>query len=832
MADACEQCGSPFPEDLPEKVCPRCLAASTLLGDDNQWLSEAELSADVRDTIGRYHLLERIGEGGFGDVYRARQLEPINRLVALKVIKPGMDTREVIARFEAERQALAMFDHPGIARVLDAGETERGLPFFVMELVTDGEPITAYCQSHHLKNQEKLALAHKTCLAVQHAHERGIIHRDLKPSNILVCEIDGVPQPKVIDFGIAKATTRTLSDRTVFTHSKQLLGTPEYMSPEQAASNGLDVDARTDVYALGILMVELLTGTTRPDRESLARLPYDDMITSLRRREAVGPSDLSDEMFDPDIDQICSKATAQDRSRRYQSAQELGNDLEAFLRGDRLALSSIGQRKPYHASRWIAVVAVFLIVCSFFLRHPPGDGLEEFVPGLPEIPFSLAEHTSFPDEVALTCRQLRDRPEDTKAQKRLLFLLNGGFYPPRAGPPMPHGGYVHQLEWSDRETRFVLSASQDGMLRKWEPSTGEVVNMASAGSSIVCMAILIDNRRVAISTVQGLVHLWDLNTFQPVGSAFQCDEMARELVFSEDGHTLIGSTYSGSLYGWDVDEYRERWRTTCRFHPAISALIPSGKHVYVGGTGSAIAVYECTTGKLVNEIALGEAPKKLVHSKPHNRIYWGGNAGSVGAWDMQSLSEIYRKRPHKDNIYAIRLSPDGSRLASASKDRTACILDAATGEKVHEIRHGHEVYNLIFSLGGEWLVTGSKDHTVRIWNMRENRPLCAPLALPKTHAHLLINRAGNQLIAGGSWSEAGSWRFDVSPDLLQHSGAFPEWFLQFIEAYVGRRLKVNEAASEEVPWLEFEDLSRRLADDSPKPEHLYRWAEARFVKPN
>jgi tRNA A-37 threonylcarbamoyl transferase component Bud32 len=217
----------------------------------------------------RYKLLQQIGEGGCGVVYMADQEEPVKRRVALKVIKPGMDTKEVLGRFEAERQALALMDHPNIAKVLDAGATETGRPFFVMELVR-GIPITRYCDENKLNTEQRLELFIQVCQAIQHAHQKGIIHRDIKPSNILVADHDGVPMPKIIDFGIAKATAgQTLTDKTVFTALEQFIGTPAYMSPEQAKMSGLDIDTRSDIYSLGVLLYELLTGKTPFDAKRL-----------------------------------------------------------------------------------------------------------------------------------------------------------------------------------------------------------------------------------------------------------------------------------------------------------------------------------------------------------------------------------------------------------------------------------------------------------------------------------------------------------------------------------------------------------------------------------
>src|ERR1700733_11056673 len=243
------------------------------------------------DKIGRYKLLQQIGEGGCGVVYMAEQKEPLRRQVALKVIKPGMDTKNVIARFEAERQALALMDHPNIAHVLDAGATENGRPYFVMELVR-GMKITDYCDQGCLSTAERLELFIQVCNAVQHAHQKGIIHRDIKPSNILVTtSAEGKPLPKVIDFGIAKATNGLrLTDKTMFTAFEMLIGTPAYMSPEQAALTSLDVDTRTDIYSLGVLLYELLTGLTPCDTGEMLKGGLDEIRRVIREEEPVRPS--------------------------------------------------------------------------------------------------------------------------------------------------------------------------------------------------------------------------------------------------------------------------------------------------------------------------------------------------------------------------------------------------------------------------------------------------------------------------------------------------------------------------------------------------------------
>src|SRR5205085_131931 len=241
------------------------------------------------DVIGRYKLLQQIGEGGCGIVFMAEQSEPIHRRVAVKVIKLGMDTRAVIARFEAERQALALMDHPNIARVLDAGASETGRPYFVMELVR-GVKITEFCDQRKFSTEQRLRLCIDVCHAIQHAHQKGIIHRDLKPSNILVTLHDGKPVPKVIDFGIAKATIGRLTERTLYTETGRMIGTPEYMAPEQAGTTGLDVDTRADIYSLGVILYQLLTGTLPFDAKTLRGAGFDGIAKILNEMEPPKPS--------------------------------------------------------------------------------------------------------------------------------------------------------------------------------------------------------------------------------------------------------------------------------------------------------------------------------------------------------------------------------------------------------------------------------------------------------------------------------------------------------------------------------------------------------------
>ncbi len=384
--------------------------------------------------INRYKLLEKIGEGGMAVVYMAEQQEPIRRKVALKIIKLGMDTKSVIARFEAERQALAMMDHPNIAKVLDAGATETGRPYFVMELVT-GISITAYCDNNKLDTRRRLKLLVQICHAVQHAHQKGIIHRDIKPSNILVTMHDDKPVPKVIDFGIAKATNQRLTEKTVFTRYAHFIGTPAYMSPEQAQMSGLDVDTRTDIYSLGVLLYELLTGATPFDAEVLRKAGYTDIQRIICETDPLKPSEklsksgqtLADvarhrqanpetlhKLIKGDLDWIVMKCLEKDRTRRYETVHALAEDIEHYLKNEPIVARS--PSLVYRAQKFwrrhrthIATAAIITVLLSALvitlamyrrasnLRWAKGEALPKVVEFVKEgdyfSAFSLAQKT-------------------------------------------------------------------------------------------------------------------------------------------------------------------------------------------------------------------------------------------------------------------------------------------------------------------------------------------------------------------------------------------------------------------------------------------------------
>lgn len=389
----CQACHTENPSD--SKFCKKCSAPLSSQEEpsvsETKTLSSSQKKFGVGEVVSdKYKLIDELGKGGMGVVYKAEQVKPIKRSVALKIIKLGMDTNRIIARFETEKQALAVMDHPNIAKVFDAGATDKGRPYFVMELV-QGVPIDDYCDRHNLTTQERLKLFIPVCQAVQHAHQKGVIHRDLKPSNVIVTVKEDKAAPKIIDFGIAKATGHRLTEQTLFTEQGLLIGTPEYMSPEQAEMTGLDVDTRTDIYSLGVMLYELLVGVLPFDSKSLREAGYSeiqriireeeppkastrlsklgDTQTSIAKHRKTDPSSLQ-RLLKGDLDWITLKAMAKDRTHRYASASELVGDIERYLKSEPVSASppsTAYRMKKYIKRHKTGVVAASLIVLAMLI---------------------------------------------------------------------------------------------------------------------------------------------------------------------------------------------------------------------------------------------------------------------------------------------------------------------------------------------------------------------------------------------------------------------------------------------------------------------------------
>jgi serine/threonine protein kinase len=516
---------------------------------------------------GRYKLLEPIGEGGMGSVWAAEQTQPVRRKVAIKLIKAGMDSKTVLARFEVERQALALMDHPNIAKVLDGGVSEQGRPFFVMEYVK-GVPLTQYCDDAKLTIEERLALFIPVCQAVQHAHQKGIVHRDLKPTNVLVCLYDGKPVPKVIDFGLAKAMHQPLTEHTLFTAHGAMLGTPIYMSPEQAELNNLDVDTRTDIYSLGVIMYELLTGTTPLEKRRFQEAAWQEMLRVIKEEDpprpstrlsgsATLPSVASQRRTEPvklsrllrgELDWIVMKALEKERNRRYETANGFAQDVDRFLHGE--PVSAVPPSARYRLSKFLrkhrtAVAGTALILLGLLagiggttwgmVRADQARREAETAEGRERDERNKADAARHQVELNAAglrvdlnvarlkgdeklgllqgARALKNLPpefRDLRQYCTLALMAYGQDYA-RFLPPINHEGREVFNVWLSSDRRTMLSHGQDLTARLWDARTGRpIAILQKENERVVNCGYSPDGQTVFTDDRSGIVRLWDV----------------------------------------------------------------------------------------------------------------------------------------------------------------------------------------------------------------------------------------------------------------------------------------------------------------------------------
>jgi len=647
----------------------------------------------IGQQIGRYKLLEQIAEGGMGVVYVAEQIEPFRRKVALKLIKPGMDSRQVIARFEAERQALALMDHPHIAKVLDAGTTEAGRPYFVMELVC-GLTITDYCDQARLAPRQRLALMATVCQAVQHAHQKGIIHRDLKPGNLLVTLHDGSPVVKVIDFGVAKALHQQLSQQTIHTQSTQMIGTPLYMSPEQAELSRLDVDTRSDVYSLGVVLYELLTGHTPFDPQSLQQAGFDELRRMIREDEPPRPSARVSTLGQPlistvtdcrgldgagsaaqrrlvrhlrgELDWIVMKALEKDRTRRYQSASDLAADIRRYL-----------DNQPIHA-RPASLAARAL---KWRRRNPVAflAGLATVVLLIAALVAGLWHNQQLASELAVSerlraenLRRASELQEERYASDmRLAWSLlqhNSSSlqnvldrYEPQPDVPDVRGFEWHYLRRQLRPT-VVLSGHQ---------------------TLVWGLDVSPDGKYGAGGDRSGEIRIWELPDGKLVSTLKYCDAELNAISFSPNGKWLATAGQDKTVRLWTVGDWQPL--ATLTHHDGTIyglAWSPDSRQL------ASISRGDCTL--CIWDAANWSLARAMVHDDELRSVAWSpqGNLlaaaeGGIGVrlWDTASWQEKARLSggSSKENIEAVAFSPDGSLVAAACHGGGLRLFDVADG---------------------------------------------------------------------------------------------------------------------------------------------------------
>ncbi|WP_075089282.1 serine/threonine protein kinase [Verrucomicrobium spinosum] len=570
-AAACANCGRPLGPTAAGAFCLSCL-----LSPAQHWLDQSEESSrslssleewEPGDKIDRYQLEELLGEGGFGIVYRAIQREPIHREVALKVLKPRMASRDVVARFEGERQALAMMDHPNIARVYDAGATFSGCPYFVMELVK-GKPITEFCR--HLPLEQRIRLFIQACRGVQHAHQKGVIHRDIKPSNVLVMGEGIISVAKVIDFGIAKALEQPLADKTIYTAQGQVMGTLQYMSPEQALSAGMDVDTRSDVYSLGVLLYEMLTGVTPLPAERANGNDLAEILKAVRDDTPVRPSqeldkacktarsqnstpplstEWEEEGVTPatlrgDLDWIVMKALEKERARRYPSVSALMEDLERFLKQEPVQAKAPTAR--YRVARFARRNTILLrFVGALALVLGVSTAILVWLTLRAKRAESVAREALAAEAAA---RQETARQEaETRRQLVQLDVVTGD-------EMVEDGDAFGALLWYLEALRLDRDdAAKETLHRqRLRCAMQSGPQLLTLWPGTVAGEFSPDGSRVAIITSDGTAQLWSCETLQPASPPLTAPGGIRWIRFTDDPGVLLGLSREGLFCEWDL----------------------------------------------------------------------------------------------------------------------------------------------------------------------------------------------------------------------------------------------------------------------------------------
>ena len=750
-----------------------------LAGPATAVLPATALAEGPGTRIGPYKLLQVIGEGGFGVVFLAEQETPVRRRVALKVIKLGMDTRQVIARFEAERQALAMMDHPNIAHVLDAGSTDSGRPFFVMELVK-GVPITEFCDLNRLSPKERLKLFLPVCHAVQHAHQKGVIHRDLKPSNILVTLHDGQPVPKVIDFGLAKATDHRLTERTLFTEHGALLGTPAYMSPEQAELSGLDIDTRTDVYSLGVLLYELLTGTTPFPVKALLQAGLMELQRVIREDEPPKPSTrvttqaeqlasvAALRRMEPqklglclrgDLDWIIMRCLEKQRSRRYATAVSLADDLRRHLEGDAVeaAPPSVGYRlRKFVRRRRGQVVAIAAVLLTGLLGTVVAV-LYALEAG------NQARAARSESAVAKEQRQRADRNADEAlvqaetARKKAREARAAAYF---ANIALAEAA-LEKNEIANLR-RYLAEAPEE--LRGWE---WHYLNARADTSLLVihgtaCAVGDPSSDRFAVACDDHTIRVFDAVSGRETRVLRSLSSSISKLVIAPHGDSVAAAELGQSVHLWNVQdgahiavrEYRERV-----LHLAINQ---DGSRLAVATANGTVELFETISGRALRTLPMNPDKSPDVEFSPDGRRLIAVGV-SVRVWDIETEREVFvlhhgdRARYSFDGSrivtstrYSVELwdgltgehlgcvakesrraeqaafNPDGTRIVTVRDDGSTQVWDVATDKEVLCLRGDNaDILDVSYDADGSAIATASASGTARVWDTNSGAERCA-----------------------------------------------------------------------------------------------------------
>ena len=698
-------------------------------------------------TVGPYKLLEQIGEGGMGVVFMAEQEAPVRRRVALKIIKPGMDSRKVIARFEAERQALALMDHPNIARVLDAGTSATGKPYFVMELVK-GIPIIQYCDEHRLNPRQRLELFTSVCQAVQHAHQKGVIHRDLKPTNVLVAEYDERPVPKIIDFGVAKAIDQPLTEKTMFTQFGQIIGTIEYMSPEQAKLNQLDIDTRSDIYSLGVLLYELLTGTTPLEHKRVKEVALLEMLRLVREEEPPKPSTrlstteglpsiAANRSSEPkqlsglvkgELDWIVMKALEKDRNRRYETANDLAADVHRFLQDE-----AVHACPPSAAYR--------------FRKLARRNKAAIWTVGLIAIAMCVGTAVS-------TWQAFRATNAEALAQARLESESRS-----RAEADEARAEAERQSALAGREQNRAIDAERTTR-RQLKAAQ---LNLASAaafrGTLAETMAIL-ENQRTDESDPSsrgfGWHYLWRLchqgHQLTLRGNSGQVSSVR----FAPDGKLLASGNIDGTVKLWDPKSGLLH-ASYANGAVAISSIAfsPDGTLIAAGSNDGVVNLWDLRTGKRTMSLHLHDKAVRGVAFSPDGKLIASTDAfdnsahHSVGEIVISETAGGREVARYGEPGFSVAFSPDGSTLAVTQWFDGVKLVDVASGKVKRALHLRLHVDDAAFSPDGKSVAAVGFTGEVIVWDVASGKMQSSPLGSSTAAARCIAYSADGTRLACG-----------------------------------------------------------------------------------
>jgi eukaryotic-like serine/threonine-protein kinase len=747
--------------------------------------ADADADADpvgqqVGDIVaGRYKLLEQIGEGGMGAVWVAEQTQPVRRKVALKLIKAGMDSRSVIARFEAERQALALMDHPNIAKVLDAGTTSDGRPYFAMELVK-GVPITEFCDTRKLSSRERLELFVPVCQAIQHAHQKGIIHRDIKPSNVLVALHDERPVPKVIDFGVAKAVGQQLTEKTLYTGFGALVGTPAYMAPEQATFNQLDVDTRADVYALGVMLYELLVGSPPFEPERLKKAALDEVLRLVREEEPPRPSvRLSTSQArasiaavrqsDPDkltrlvrgeLDWIVMKALEKDRNRRYETANGFATDLQRYLAGEPVA--AVPPSTAYRLQKFAKRNRVALATTSAFF------GLL-LVGTIVSVGFALrADHARL---VALDA-EAREHEQRTEAERERNRAKQA-----EASAETSAGLARDEARRADDKSREVeRSVYVDHM---------HLAQSAWQNHDVELVREYLNRQRPAPehADLRGFEwYYWNRLAHRELLTIPQPEGYVSCVTFTPDGRRLASGASDGSATLWDA----ATGNVVCllpKHHTPILCIACSfdGTRIACGTEEGAVLVTDLATAQLLHTIpGHASAVRGVAFSPDGQWLVTGGDDQILMLWDSVAGTEQRTFVAHSGRVNSVAFSPDGRSVASGSEDTDVRLWDVATGETKQTLSNpDHAISSVAFSPDGTKLAAATRisiqgratnANFIHIWDLATGTRHRTIEGQSRQIHGVAFNPNGDRIVSGGGDQTVHFWDFATGASLHEFQG--------------------------------------------------------------